>query len=74
MSEYAALVAIDWADKQHAVCLLDPSTGEREPAIVKQTPEALQAWALGLPTLHRSAHRRLSRAVTWALDLRALAV
>jgi hypothetical protein len=23
MSEYAALVAIDWADKKHAVCLLD---------------------------------------------------
>ena len=48
MSEYAALVAIDWADQQHAVCLYDPSTGSREQAIVKHTPAALQEWALSL--------------------------
>ena len=48
MSDYAALVAIDWADQQHAVCLLDQSTGEREPAIVKHTPAALQERALSL--------------------------
>src|SRR2546428_3016694 len=48
MSEYAALVAVDWADQQHAVCLLDPSTGEREQSIVKHTPAALQEWALSL--------------------------
>ena len=48
MSEYAALVAIDWADQQHAVCLYDPSTGEREATIVKHTPAALQQWALSL--------------------------
>jgi transposase len=48
MSEYAALMAIDWADQQHAVCLYDPSTGAREPAIVKHTPAALQEWALSL--------------------------
>src|ERR1700752_304029 len=48
MSEYAALVSIDWADQQHAVCLLDPSTGEREQVIVKHTPQALQEWTLSL--------------------------
>src|SRR6266567_7843346 len=48
MSEYAALVSIDWADQQHAVCLLDPSTGAREQTIVKHTPAALQEWALSL--------------------------
>lgn len=48
MSEYAALVSIDWADQQHAVCLLDPSTGARQQAIVKHTPAALQQWALAL--------------------------
>jgi transposase len=48
MSEYAALVSIDWADQQHAVCLSDSSTGEREQTIVKHTPAALQEWALGL--------------------------
>jgi transposase len=48
MSEYAALVSIDWADQKHAVCLLDQTTGRREQTIVKHTPEALQEWALGL--------------------------
>ena len=48
MSEYAALVAIDWADKQHAISLYDQSTGQREQTIVKHTPAALQEWALGL--------------------------
>ena len=48
MSEYAALVAIDWADKQHAISLYNQSTGQREQTIVKHTPAALQEWALGL--------------------------
>src|SRR6184192_4620687 len=48
MSEYGALVSIDWADQQHAVCLLDLSTGAREQTIVKHTPQALQEWALDL--------------------------
>ena len=48
MSEYAALIAIDWADKQHAISLYDQSTGQREQAIVKHTPQALQEWALSL--------------------------
>jgi len=48
MSEYAALVSIDWADQKHAVCLLDQTTGRREQAIVKHTPQALQEWALNL--------------------------
>ena len=48
MSEFAALVAIDWADKKHAVSLYDPATGERAQTIVKHTPQALQEWALSL--------------------------
>lgn len=48
MSEYAALVAIDWADKQHAISLYDQTTGQREQTIVKHTPQALQEWALSL--------------------------
>lgn len=50
MEEYAPLVAIDWADRQHAVCLYDVSTGAREHIVVKQTPAALQEWALSLRT------------------------
>jgi len=48
MSEYAALVAIDWADKKHAISLYDPNTGARQQTIVLHTPTALQEWALGL--------------------------
>src|SRR5215831_20044886 len=31
MSEFAALVNIDWADKKHAISLFDPATGELRP-------------------------------------------
>ena len=50
MSQFAALVALDWADKKHDVCLYDQATGQREQRIIKHTPEALQEWALGLRT------------------------
>jgi transposase len=48
MESYAALIAIDWADRQHAVCLYDQSTGQREQFTVKHTPESLQAWVSSL--------------------------
>jgi len=48
METYAALIAIDWADRQHAVCLYDQRTGKREESVVKQTPESLQQWVLSL--------------------------
>jgi transposase len=50
MEEYAALIAIDWADRQHAICLYDKSSGAREQTVVKHTPAALQDWVLGLRT------------------------
>ena len=48
METYAALIAIDWADRQHAVCLYDQSTGQREQLTLKHSPESLQAWVLSL--------------------------
>ena len=50
MEEYAALIAIDWADQQHAVSLLDLSSGKREQLPLKHTPATLQEWALSLRT------------------------
>jgi transposase len=50
MEEYAALIAIDWADKQHVVSLLDLSSGKREQLPLKHTPATLQEWALSLRT------------------------
>ena len=58
METYAALIAIDWADRQHAVCLYDQTTDRREQCVVKQTPESLQAWVLGLR--ERFAGQRLA--------------
>lgn len=58
MEEYAALIAIDWADRQHAISLYDASTGKREQAIVKHTPAVLQEWVLSLQ--QRFAGRRLA--------------
>ena len=48
MSEFAALVAIDWADKKHDVSLYDQTTAERQQTIIHHTPQALQEWALSL--------------------------
>jgi transposase len=50
MENFAALIAIDWADQKHAVSLYDQTTGHREQTMVKHTPEALQEWALSLRT------------------------
>ena len=58
MEEYAALIAIDWADQKHAISLYDSATGKREQAIVKHHPASLQNWALGLQK--RFAGQRLA--------------
>lgn len=58
MEEYAALIAIDWADQKHAISLYDSATGKREQAIVKHHPASLQDWALDLQK--RFAGQRLA--------------
>jgi transposase len=50
MENFAALIAIDWADKKHAVSLYDETAGGREQTIIKHTPEALHDWAIALRT------------------------
>jgi transposase len=45
MSEYAAFVGFDWADKKHDICLVDAATGKKEFSVIKHTPQALQEWA-----------------------------
>ena len=48
--DFAAYVGIDWADKEHAVCLMNMETGETQRYKVKQDPEALVEWVTGLRT------------------------
>ncbi|HET7238866.1 MAG TPA: IS110 family transposase [Terrimicrobiaceae bacterium] len=50
--QFAAFVGIDWADEEHAVCVLD-SVPDREKErlrreVLPHTPEAIAAWAGGL--------------------------
>jgi transposase len=45
-SQFAAFVGIDWADEEHAVCVLDGPRLRRE--VLPHTPEAIAAWAAGL--------------------------
>src|ERR1700674_2013375 len=46
--EFAALVAIDWADKKHVWTLEAVGTGQRERGELEHTPEAIEAWASNL--------------------------
>jgi hypothetical protein len=42
--EFAALVAIDWADEKHEVLLLPAGSEVKEPFTLEQKPEALSDW------------------------------
>jgi transposase len=46
--EYAALVAIDWADQEHAWAMEIVGSGKREAGKLAHTPEAIEAWAVSL--------------------------
>src|SRR5205085_974288 len=48
MSEYAALIGIDWADQKHDICLIDPATGRREASVLLHSAKSLDEWALAL--------------------------
>ena len=44
--EIAAFIAIDWADREHAWAMQVAGSIERETGKFKQTPEAIDAWAM----------------------------
>lgn len=46
--EIAAFVGIDWADREHEVCLMVADGGPLESLCLKQSPESLSEWAHGL--------------------------
>lgn len=48
MADYAALIGIDWADKKHDICLIDPMTGGHEASILCHSPKSIDEWATGL--------------------------
>lgn len=46
--EFAALLALDWADREHAWALQIPGRSQREQGKLEHTPEAIEAWATQL--------------------------
>lgn len=50
VSSFQVVIGIDWADEEHAFCLVDLKKGSKESGSVKQTPEAIADW---VHSLHR---------------------
>ena len=48
MSDFAALLGIDWADQKHDLCLIDTASGRREASVLPHSPQAIDEWATAL--------------------------
>src|SRR4051812_46039527 len=48
MTEYAALLGIDWADKKHDLCLIETASGRREASVLPHSPQEIDEWATDL--------------------------
>jgi len=62
LSQFTAIIGIDWADKKHDVCVQDMKTGRRHASQVRHRAEELDDWA-------RSLHRRYGGPIAVALEL-----
>ena len=62
LSQYTAVIGIDWADKKHDVCVQDMATGQRRASQVRHRAEDLDEWA-------RSLHRRFGGPIAIAVEL-----
>ena len=62
LSQFTAIIGLDWADKKHDVCVQDMATGRRHASQVRHRAEDLDDWA-------RSLHRRFGGPIAVALEL-----
>ncbi|MEJ2331085.1 MAG: transposase, partial [Gammaproteobacteria bacterium] len=62
LSQYTAVIGVDWADKKHDVCIQDMATGRRQASQVRHRAEDLDEWA-------RSLHRRFGGPIAIAVEL-----
>lgn len=51
-NDYAVVVGLDWADKEHTVCRKDVSTGEVQSGTLKHRAEAINSWVLQISQTH----------------------
>jgi len=47
-SQFAAWIGIDWADQEHAVCVVDAATGKSDTSTLAHDPGAIEDWAAEL--------------------------
>lgn len=48
MTQFAALIGIDWADTKHDICLIDAATGQPEASILRHSSQTIDEWAAAL--------------------------
>jgi transposase len=48
MTEYAALLGIDWSDRKHDLCLIETASGQREASVLPHSSQAIAEWAAAL--------------------------
>ena len=48
MSDFAALLGIDWSDRQHDISLIEMATGKREASALAHSSQAIEQWAAAL--------------------------
>ena len=44
-NSFAALIGIDWADKEHAISMIDTTTGQSQAMTLSHRPDAIEQWA-----------------------------
>jgi transposase len=48
MTDFVAVLGIDWSDRKHDLCLVPADTGRKEFSVLEHSPEAISAWAARL--------------------------
>lgn len=45
VSDFSALIGIDWADRKHDICEVNQQTNKQSLTIISSQPKAINAWA-----------------------------
>ena len=48
VSDFAALIGIDWADRKHDICEINRDTNTQHLSVISSDPKSINAWALEL--------------------------
>ena len=62
LSQFAAIIGIDWADKKHDICIQVTETGQRQVYQIAHKADKIDEWA-------RSLHRQYGGPIAVALEL-----